>query len=159
MTNSSASSHTELDHFSRLGLTSYEASLLINKSYKAFNTLLKTCLSHHGLTIPEWSLLGRLCHEGSLRPGEAAAYLGVTAPFASTLVQTLTQQGLIDVAVYADDERSKILTLTTAGKAKVAHVEPLLQACLNGQFTQLEQRSLEDYFTTAAYMAQHVAHH
>lgn len=154
-----------LDHsvaaqaFSSLGMSSFEASLLINKSQKAFNSLLKTCLGHHGLTIPTWSLLGCLYHHKSATPGEVATFMGVKAPFASTLVNTLVKDGFVSVQVYEDDERSRLLSLTKAGKAKVEHVEPLLHDCLNGQFQHLGMQNLQDYFATASYMVDNVKHH
>lgn len=145
--------------FDQLGLASYDASLLINRSYKAFNSLLKTCLSHHGLTIPKWSLLGNLYQHGSLRPGELAKAMGVKAPFASTVALHLESEGFVKASAVEDDDRGKSVELTLEGRTLVERVEPMLRDCLNGQLGGLTRAQLSEYFAAADYMAANVKHH
>src|SRR5262249_33536802 len=106
----------------------------MTRAHKAFHQLLATCLGHHGLTVPQWSLLGQLPRHGELRPQRAAKLLGVKASFITGLITELEQQGLVDSVTYADDERGKQLSLSVAGRHKVAAVEPQLLECLNTQF-------------------------
>lgn len=142
-----------------LGLKSYEISLLINRGQRAFNELLKTCLSHNGLTVPQWSLLGQLQVEGAMRPNHVAKLLGVRPPFITTIIVSLTKLGYIETVPFPDDERSKQIRLTQKGIKKVKAVEAKLEVCLNDQLGSLEKNDLNTYFQVCNYMMKHVRHH
>lgn len=142
-----------------LGFKSYEISLLINRGQRAFNELLKTCLGHNGLTVPQWVLLGQLNKSGAMRPNEVAELLGVRPPFISTILQALTTMQFIESVPFPDDERSKQIQLTAVGTEKVRAVEAKLEVCINEQLGSLEESDLSTYFSVCDYMMKNVRHH
>lgn len=143
----------------KLGLASYEMSVSINLAQRAFRELLKTCLGHHGLTIPQWTLLGKLYVAGSIRPVSVAQFLGIKPPYVAKLISTLEEQKLITSEQFPDDGRGKAITLTLEGKALVDRVEGMLEACLNEQLGGLKHDDLKTYFMLTQYIAQNVRHH
>lgn len=142
-----------------LGLASYQMSLSINRAQRAFNTLMKTCLGHHGLTIAEWSVLGSLYEAGSVRPLEVASSLGVKPPFVAKLITALADKQLIVCETFPDDERGKTMRLTEKGRLLVQEVEVKLEHCLNGQLGAIEKSDLNTYFALNNYIAANVRHH
>lgn len=142
-----------------LSLASYQMSLSINRAQRAFNTLMKTCLSHHGLTIPEWSVLGYLYEASSMRPLEVASSLGVKPPFIAKLITVLSDKQLITSELFPDDERGKVIRLTEQGRTLVQEVEVKLEHCLNGQLGAIEKSDLQLFFELNNYIAANVRHH
>ncbi len=142
-----------------IGLASYQMSLSINRAQRAFNTLMKTCLGHHGLTIPEWSVLGNLYEVSSIRPVEMAGSLGVKPPFIAKLIAGLSDKQLICCESFADDERGKTIRLTDKGRLLVEEVEVKLEYCLNNQLGEIEKSDLNTFFALNNYIAANVRHH
>ena len=58
-------------------------------------------------------------------PGEIAALLGVTKQAASKLVESLGENGLVDVEPAADDRRVRRVTLTEEGRRFLTAVEEI----------------------------------
>lgn len=143
----------------QLGLTSYEMSTSINLAQRAFKELLKTCLGHHGLTIPQWSLLGYLYKHESARPAQVANILGIKASYIAKIITELTVNELIESTAFPDDGRGKTIRLTDAGIERVRHTEQMLEECLNDQLGDLKKHDLLTYFTLTDYIAQNVQHH
>lgn len=142
-----------------VGLMSYQISLSINRGQRAFNDLLSLCLKHNDLTVPQWSVLGQLYTRGALRPHSIAQHIGVKPPFASTVLQQLSEQGFIEAVICPDDERGKELKLTPSGHAKVETVEKKLVICIDQQLGEIETEDLQKFFSVSNYMAQKVRHH
>lgn len=141
------------------GLKSYDMSLAINRGQRAFNKLLKTCLGHHGLTISQWSLLGKLYESTFLRPYEAAELLGAAPALLSKVIKFLQAEGYITCQVLEDDERGKVLALTPSGKSLVEQVEFKLEKCLNDQLGSQKAGDLQVYFGVSEFIARNVRHH
>lgn len=140
-------------------MRSHEMLTSVNRASRALSDLLRTCLSHHGLTIPQWTLLGRLFSEKQVRPVDIAKFLGVKPPFVAKILAELETQDYIQSVPFPDDERGKTIQLTAAGIQLVEHVEPMLQDCLNGQFSGVNKQDLDTYFSLNSYIAQRVSHH
>lgn len=140
-------------------LKSHEIITDLNRANRAFSDLLRTCLSHHGLTIPEWGILGHLHVTHHVRPGEIAKFLGVKPPFVAKILAQLESQNLITVMPYPDDERGKVVKLTESGTTLVNTIEPQLQHCLHIQFQGVNDKDIATYFSLNHYIADNVHHH
>ena len=141
-----------------IGLASYQISLSVNRGQRAFNDLLSLCLKHNDLTVPQWSILGQLYSTGAMRPHTIAKEIGVKPPFASTVLQQLTQNSYIEATMCPDDERGKEVQLTDKGTAKVESVEKKLVVCIDEQLGDLATADLQNFFSVSNYMAANVRH-
>jgi DNA-binding MarR family transcriptional regulator len=141
-----------------LGLASYDMSISINLAQRAFRELLGTCLSHHGLTIPQWTLLGKLYTSGQIRPVHVAKLLNIKPPYITKLITGLEKQKIIESIEFADDGRGKAICLTQKGTDLVTYVETHLSTCLNEQFGELDKDDLKIYFLLSKYIAANVRH-
>ena len=144
--------------FDTVGVTSYETSFLMAQSGKAFYTLLATCLGHHGLITSEWSFLGGLYPDKTLRPTDLATELNLSPAYVTRILGDLMRKQYVTAAHHVEDARSKEYRLTQEGRALIERVEPMLKDCLRQQFAGLPAEYLRIYFETAQYIAQHVAH-
>jgi DNA-binding MarR family transcriptional regulator len=142
----------------KLGLTSYDMSISINLAHRAFRELISTCLSHHNLTIPQWTLLGKLYTSGSVRPVNLAKILNIKPPYIAKLLSELEGQKMIESVGFADDGRGKAIRLTKKGFVHVEYVESQLSECLNDQLGSLKENDLKTYFIMTKYIANNVHH-
>jgi MarR family transcriptional regulator for hemolysin len=138
--------------FDSLGLTSYQMSVSINAAQRAFNVLLKTCLSHHNLTIPQWVVLGMIDKNNVVRPMVIAKQLGMKPPYIAKLLNGLVIDGFIVSSQYADDERGKTIRLSATGRELIDQVEPQLADCLR-------EVHASTFFAVSEFIAQNVRHH
>jgi DNA-binding MarR family transcriptional regulator len=86
---------------------------------------LRHAMRHHvgeQLTVPQFRCLNFI----ALRPGASvsavAAFLGVTLPTASTMVDRLVRAGAVEPRTAAEDRRRSQLHLTRAGAAQLAAI-------------------------------------
>lgn len=141
------------------GLQSHEMFIAVNRANRAFSELLRTCLSHHDLTIPQWGILGHLYTCQQARPSSIATFLGVKAPFVAKTCADLESAGYIESTPFPDDERGKMLRLTATGHNLVETVEPMLQHCIHEQLSDIDQDQLKSYFSLNHHIAHNVHHH
>lgn len=70
-----------------------------------------------GVSSVSWRVASTLNRYGPLRPREIAAYEQVTRPTATTVVQRLEHEGLVDRRPDPEDSRSWLVDLTEKGRA------------------------------------------
>lgn len=75
------------------------------------------------LSVPQYRCLHHVASQPGCSPGAVAAFLGVTLPTASTLVDRLVKAGALAPGVAAADRRRSALTLTTAGRTQMRQIE------------------------------------
>ncbi len=138
---------------------SHELLTNVNRANRALSDLLRTCLSHHGLTIPQWTILGYLSDKKTARPVDLTKHLGVKAPFVAKTLAELEAQKCITSKPFPDDERGKVIELTSAGHELITNIEPMLQECLSHQLEDVKQPDLATYFSVNQYIGSHVHHH
>jgi DNA-binding MarR family transcriptional regulator len=68
-------------------------------------------------------LLSRLADGGSLTMGEVAEQLDITPPTATRRVAPLVEAGLVHRERHPDSHRTVVITITEAGRARVAAVQ------------------------------------
>jgi DNA-binding MarR family transcriptional regulator len=77
------------------------------------------------LTNQQFSLLASLNRPEPAPFGAVAAVLGLDRTTLTASVKPLERRGLIEVAVDSDDRRSRLLTLTRAGRSLLARAIPI----------------------------------
>ena len=78
---------------------------------------LETSFLGRGRPLAECRLLFEIGQDGA-RIADLRARLGLDSGYASRLLRALERQGLVVVAADRDDRRSRVATLTAAGKAE-----------------------------------------
>jgi DNA-binding MarR family transcriptional regulator len=77
------------------------------------------------LTNGQFSLLASLNRRAPAPLGSVAALLAVDRTTLTAALKPLERRGLIDVSVDPDDRRSRLLTLTRAGRSLLARAIPI----------------------------------
>lgn len=96
---------------------------LFFRLYQCANMLHKTgtrALDRHRVTTQQWAVLGALSRpafEKGVAVGDLAAFLLVSRQNLAGLLSRLEAQGLVEKAVDANDNRSRLIRLTETGKA------------------------------------------
>jgi len=80
-----------------------------------------------GLTNGQFSLLTSLNRPQPARMGAIAALLALDRTTLTAALKPLERRGLIEVAIDPADRRSRVLTLTRAGKSLLAAAVPVWQ--------------------------------
>ncbi|MEK8033330.1 MarR family transcriptional regulator [Ideonella sp. DXS29W] len=80
--------------------------------------------SHVGeqLSVPQFRCLQFIALHPGASVSAVAAFLGVTLPTASAMVDRLARAGAIEPQTAAEDRRRSLLHLTSAGEAQLAEI-------------------------------------
>jgi len=89
-----------------------------------------------GLTNSQLMVL-RILGQGEVTPGSIAIQIGLTQPTVTTLVDRLTERGLVARRRGETDRRQVWIALTESGKAMVASMPSDLQMSFHNEFTEL----------------------
>jgi DNA-binding MarR family transcriptional regulator len=98
-----------------------------------------------GLTNGQFSLLASLNRPGPAAMGSVATLLAVDRTTLTAALKPLQRRGLIEVAVNPDDQRSRLLTLTPAGRSLLASAVPVWRrthAEVEGQLGKIDPETL-----------------
>lgn len=98
-----------------------------------------------GMTTPHFMVLKMISCEGPVRISELAALLGVTSPAISMLVQQLEADGLIERRHDATDNRAVLVSLTEAGRERLARAEVFRRDLLRTMTRDLSVEDLEAF--------------
>lgn len=101
---------------------------------------LRTPAMERGITPTRLSTLVALERSGSLRPGELAGWLGITAASMSRLCDALEDSGLVRRTPDPDDHRATRLSLTGHGEAELRRVRRAGTAELMDDIARLPRR-------------------
>jgi DNA-binding MarR family transcriptional regulator len=80
------------------------------------------------LTRDEWRVLAALAGSGTMKTRDAALYTTLDKMQVSRAVAALEKRGLITREADPEDRRSRILSLTAAGRALLRKLMPMVQA-------------------------------
>jgi DNA-binding MarR family transcriptional regulator len=97
-----------------------------------------------GLTSARWQVLGAIVLAGRpLTVPQIARRMGLTRQSVHATVTRLVRDGLLELAPNADHRRSKLVSLTEAGRAKYAALDERQAAWVNGLAGGLGRANLE----------------
>lgn len=110
-------------------------------------------LGEHGVSTPRSKLLAEVQRLQPVRLADLARAVGVTQGTASSLVEALVREGLVERAADPDDRRAIRLTTTTQGSAQAKRWLTDYAAAAHGMFSSLstdEQDTLTRLMTKIA---------
>jgi len=121
----------------------------INGIARRVRRAMEVTLAEHGLTHPEWEVLGklRLAEGHTSSPGELAAEIEVSSGTMTSRLDRLEQDGLVVRRPDTADRRGVLVELTPAGKAAyeaAVNVQARKEAFFASALTAAEQRRLND---------------
>jgi DNA-binding MarR family transcriptional regulator len=103
-----------------------------------------------GLSVPQFRCLNYIDRHAGCSLGEAAAFLGVTMPTASAMVDRLVRAGHLSAASAAEDRRRSRLAISAGGKTLLEQVRAGTRRELA---TMLAERPAEELRTISAGLA------
>jgi DNA-binding MarR family transcriptional regulator len=74
------------------------------------------------LSVPQFRCLNFVAHEPGCTIGAVAAFLGVTMPTASAMVDRLVKAGVVQPTTPAQDRRRSQLHITPSGRAQLQNI-------------------------------------
>lgn len=87
-------------------------------------TILDRALIDAGITAREFFMLSVIAGMGPLTPGDIAQRSGIPAPTVSKLLARMFERGLATEDEHPSDGRSRIISLTPAGRQAIADAQP-----------------------------------
>jgi DNA-binding MarR family transcriptional regulator len=100
------------------GCTSYKLRQLTRRVGREYDAVLAAT----GLKTSQYSLLSCLTNDGPQRPADLAAQMRLDASTLTRNLQPLAAQGWVTIGP-GEDQRSRLVTLTDAGRAKRAEAQ------------------------------------
>lgn len=107
---------------------------LFFRLYQCANMLHKTgtkALEGQKITAQQWAILGALSDgraAGGIAVGDLAAHLMVSRQNLTGVLSRLESQGLVERIVAANDNRSRLIRMTDAGRTLWAAMQPAIAA-------------------------------
>lgn len=133
----------------------YNMGLLQGKAYSRLHTQLSRALYQHGLSIPEWKLMGQVFEQGSVKLSVLAELLDYDPPMVTKLIKQLEKKLLVVRKQDAEDERAKIISLTKEGGEIIEKAEPEVKKLLH---TILGETTPEELATYIKVLQQIIIH-
>jgi Transcriptional regulators len=87
------------------------------KYYLTARSVIDATLRPHGIGSTQWYVLWHLVNQGSIGQRQLQDMLDIEKPTMSGVVSTLVRKGLIVQTVHPNDQRFKLLSMTSAGPA------------------------------------------
>jgi DNA-binding MarR family transcriptional regulator len=129
-------------------LTTYQKARLQVVGYRAIQSEVSELLSQYELNTSQWIILGWLYDNPSgMRITAVAEILEVEVPLITALMQPLQRNKLIVLKTDVSDRRAKLATLTKAGVALVAKLEPAMAAQLAAFDSSIKSSEMDSYFS------------
>lgn len=119
----------------RKGLTAAQVADEFSRTSKILVRQFNERLGEHGVSTPRSRLVVEVARSQPVRLTELALAVGIAQGTASTLVEALVRDGLLERQASADDRRSVLLRVTSQG------------AALAQEWTLSYERAAEELFT------------
>jgi DNA-binding MarR family transcriptional regulator len=119
------------------------------------NRLIRTAVQATGNTTSPavWRTLGILESDEPLRLGELALASRVAQPTMTRLVTSMSGDGLIARSVDPDDSRGQLITITDAGRTRLAQWRSTLTSTVGPLFADLDDDEWDVLHDAAAIIA------
>jgi len=105
----------------------------------------EVALQRHGLSLPQFQLLGALKSSGGvLSTGEIARIMLRASQTITGLVDRLEEQGLVERQIDSRDRRKANVRLTLMGERRLAEAQPTANILAESIVSPLTDQELED---------------
>lgn len=130
-------------------LPTYKQAWLQVVAYRSIREVVQECLDQYALNTTDWIILGMLSEQpNKLRVTDIAAEVRVEGAFITSTVHRLAAADFVTYTTHPQDNRARLLSLTTTGKQLVKKIEPELQQHLQALTTGINGAELASYFST-----------
>ncbi len=124
----------------------YKAAVLQTGAHKTLRNHVVRTLAGYDLTTPEWTILGYIFHNESVRFVDLAQHLDVEPPHVTTLIDILQKKKLVQRKDDPRDRRAKRIVLTKKAQDLVPEVEIELSSRMNLLLEGITPSEMAVYF-------------
>lgn len=124
----------------------YKAAVLQTGAHKTLRNHVVTVLSDFDLSVPEWTILGYIFHNETVRFVDLAQHLEVEPPHITTLIDALQKKKLVQRKDDPADRRAKRIVLTKKAQDLVPEIEIELSARMNLLLDGISPAEMATYF-------------
>ena len=133
-----------------LALDDYPSALLMRVANLIQIEVTSVYASQHGLTVPEWRLLARLCESAPMQLAALCRTSFFDKAYAGRVLRPLEQRRLVTLKADESHKRRVIVDITSAGRQLARQVQPVAR---RNQMRLLE--ALDPAERTALYTTLH----
>jgi DNA-binding MarR family transcriptional regulator len=108
-----------------LALDDYPSALLMRVANLIQAEVTSVYAKQHGLTVPEWRLLARLCESAPMQLAALCRTSFFDKAYAGRVLRPLEKRGLVTMTVDETHKRRVIVDITTAGRLLARQVQPV----------------------------------
>lgn len=124
----------------------YKAAVLQTASHKALRNHVVEVLAEFDLSPTEWTIIGHIFHNESLRFVDIATLLQVEPPHITTLIDVLQKKKLVQRKEDPNDRRAKRIYLTKKSEDLVPSIEIELSSRMNLLLEGIKPEEMATYF-------------
>ena len=124
----------------------YKAAILQTTSHKVLRNNVIETLADFDLSPNEWTILGHIFHNESLRFVDIAQFLQVEPPHITTLIDILQKKKLVQRKDDPTDRRAKRIYLTKKAEDLVPGIEVELSSRMNLLLEGVSADEMSTYF-------------
>ena len=104
-------------------------------------------LKKHGVSAPEWKLLGLIYDTEEILATEVALFMDVKLPLVTRNVSTLKKKGFIIVKSHQEDKRAKWIAISRAGEKKLIEIDTDVRRAIGAVFKTATKHEFDAYKT------------
>lgn len=123
------------------------------QAYRYLQAHFHAALQPFDLTIAEWSLIGLLFDTKEMTLTQITHALKSKASHPTVLVDRLEARGLVSRHNQKNDKRTKLVSLTPQGRARVPEIENQVRQRIGLAVGHIDRKLLEDYFKALQMLA------
>ncbi len=124
----------------------YKAAVLQTGAHRELRNHVVSTLANYDLTTSEWTILGHIYHNESLRFVDIAELLDVEPPHITTLIDILQKKKLVMRKDDPSDRRAKRIFLTKKAQELVPEIEIELSTRMNLLLEGISPEEMKTYF-------------
>lgn len=130
--------------------------MLQSRAHRAIKSHLTGSLKDHGITMMQWSILGLVADAGQngMRISDLAHALDTSLAFITTSVNVLEAKGFVQRAGHSQDNRAKLVRLSSEFASKVASIEADLGKRQQSKlYADIDEKDIAAYFRVLEHFA------
>lgn len=124
-------------------LKQHATATWIKRYYAASRGIMEATLRPYDLGSTQWYVLWQLANNGPTVQREFLRLLQVEKPSLSEVVSALVRKGLVEQTPTVEDQRQRLLTITSAGLELWCELPDPIDLILKISFDQVEPSELE----------------
>lgn len=127
--------------------TAHQGGILQWKAYRILEQALEKPMKKHGVSAPEWKLLGLVYDAQEILATEVALLMDVKLPLVTRNVGTLKKKGFITIKKHSQDKRAKCIAISPAGEKKLIAIDTDVRKAIGAVFKTATKNEFDAYKT------------